>query len=84
MASKHFPQDFFNSKIKKSITAAVNQTTTQDDTMRTSFEHDKSINNNRDDLNFNINYNDTTFSNFNNDKSINDYIMKTSLTIDYD
>ena len=34
MASKHFPQDFFNSKMKKQVIE-----TTNDDTMQTSFDN---------------------------------------------
>lgn len=63
MASKHFPQDFFNNKQKKNVNQIIQAT--NDETLQTSHENDG-------------------FSNFYGEKSINDYVMKTSLTIEYD
>ena len=73
MASKHFPVDFFNQKLKKQ---SMPMQTTNDETIGTSIDNEKGIlsdiNNERGNL-----------SDFQ-DHVINDYVMKTSLTIDYD
>ena len=76
MASKHFPQDFFNKK-KMTQKNHVAQKT-NDESVLTSCEQDKD--------NF-WSFNDNSFHQQSYPKaenSINDYVMKSSLTIDYD
>lgn len=63
MASKHFPVDFFNQKMKKQ---PMHNQPTNDETIGNSFDNERG-----------------NLSDFQ-DHVINDYVMKTSLTIDYD